>query len=580
MDKLTNQKDKSEEKVNDLLFKIRGKTDVVRKQRAELEAKLIPVSMQFNEAKNRLDELENEFSLLTRRHRNVQLDLEEIEASNKDLDKHLAEFTAYAEQIDQAIQRMREVLREHQTNLENVVQKEAQLREDYEEIQGKLEDYRQKNREQKGQNAVLSEILKAQQRKELKGICGRLGDLGAIDEKYDVAVTTACPQLDHIVVNKFEDAQRAVDYLRANKIGKATFIALDKIEWIRDQMERHFDAPKNSQRLYDLIRVKNSMYRIAFYFALRDTLVCEELDTATNIAYGQTRYRVVTLRGQLIDISGTMSGGGKPKRGGMNARLREGISDDALQDLMEEANQIQGELAELRKEKNELEKLIQEVQKDEAQALKERQRTKMDIEYRKQQIEENRGKIDELGRTGTTKEGDNQRKVAVEKEIKDTKKEMDKLGKQMKEMEAEIEKLDAQLAAMGGKELGDEQRKLEKAAKEIEEITDEVTKMKATIANRSKQLQKNKKEQEELKKKLDKIKTTKDTLDKEIKAIEEDAMTLLAEMRETEDKKNDIDKKYNKFGDKHKAIAEVLHDLKVNIDKIATERDEANRHLK
>jgi structural maintenance of chromosome 4 len=34
----------------------------------------------------------------------------------------------------------------------------------------------------------------------LKGIIGRLGDLGKIDRIYDVAISTACSLLDHIIV--------------------------------------------------------------------------------------------------------------------------------------------------------------------------------------------------------------------------------------------------------------------------------------------------------------------------------------------------------------------------------------------
>jgi len=40
----------------------------------------------------------------------------------------------------------------------------------------------------------------------LKGIAGRLGDLGAIEKKYDIAVTTACRALNHIVCYRYEDA--------------------------------------------------------------------------------------------------------------------------------------------------------------------------------------------------------------------------------------------------------------------------------------------------------------------------------------------------------------------------------------
>lgn len=62
--------------------------------------------------------------------------------------------------------------------------------------------------------------------------------------------------------------------------------------------------PENVPRLFDLIRVQDEAIQPAFYFALRDTLVAKDLEQATRIAYGATRYRVVTLAGQLIDTSG------------------------------------------------------------------------------------------------------------------------------------------------------------------------------------------------------------------------------------------------------------------------------------
>lgn len=63
-------------------------------------------------------------------------------------------------------------------------------------------------------------------------------------------------------------------------------------------------SPENVPRLFDLVKVKDDAITPAFYFALRDTLVAKDLDQATRIAYGKTRYRVVTLQGALIDTSG------------------------------------------------------------------------------------------------------------------------------------------------------------------------------------------------------------------------------------------------------------------------------------
>lgn len=58
----------------------------------------------------------------------------------------------------------------------------------------------------------------------LKGILGRLGDLGVIPQKYDIAISTSCGALDHIVVETMELAQKAVEYLKKYNLGQASFI--------------------------------------------------------------------------------------------------------------------------------------------------------------------------------------------------------------------------------------------------------------------------------------------------------------------------------------------------------------------
>jgi chromosome segregation ATPase len=62
--------------------------------------------------------------------------------------------------------------------------------------------------------------------------------------------------------------------------------------------------------------VSDKRLAVAWYFALKDTVVAADLDQASRIAYGADKRfaRVVTLEGALIEPSGTMSGGGgRPK---------------------------------------------------------------------------------------------------------------------------------------------------------------------------------------------------------------------------------------------------------------------------
>ena len=82
-------------------------------------------------------------------------------------------------------------------------------------------------------------------------------------------------------------------------------------------------------RLFDQVRMKNpDEHAGAFYYALRDTLVAETIEEARTVAlHGSHRWRVVTKGGQLIETSGTMSGGGsRVARGLMSNKTGEEYS--------------------------------------------------------------------------------------------------------------------------------------------------------------------------------------------------------------------------------------------------------------
>ncbi|ESP01741.1 hypothetical protein LOTGIDRAFT_176437, partial [Lottia gigantea] len=178
------------------------------------------------------------------------------------------------------------------------------------ELREKLEVSRSSMQADMNKGKVIKALMKQKRQGEIPGIYGRLGDLGGIDKQYDVAISTACGALDNIVVDTINTAQKCVNYLKQADVGVATFIALDKMARFKEQAARKIQTPENVARLFDLVNVNDEAVLPAFYYALRDTLVAKDLDQATKISYGKTRYRVVTLQGQVIDIAGTLSGGG------------------------------------------------------------------------------------------------------------------------------------------------------------------------------------------------------------------------------------------------------------------------------
>lgn len=192
---------------------------------------------------------------------------------------------------------------------------------------------------------------------------GRLGSLGTIPDKYDVAITTACGgSLANLVVDTVEQGQGCIEILRTQRIGRASFMVLEKLT--KTSGMDKFATPENVPRLFDLIKPKEPRFAPAFFKAVSNTLVANDLEQANRIAFGgQRRWRVVTLSGQVIDASGTMSGGGTTvARGGMSSKLAaDSVSPQVIKTYEREseqaAQQLEVALQELRTAEGELERL-------------------------------------------------------------------------------------------------------------------------------------------------------------------------------------------------------------------------------
>jgi structural maintenance of chromosome 4 len=199
-------------------------------------------------------------------------------------------------------------------------------------IQATLAEANEALRQGNSGSAALSALMRETSTGRIKGVHGRLGDLGIIDSKYDCAITTACSSLNFIVVDDTQTGQKCVDFLRKNNLGRASFIILEKMR--TPEMRPNY-LPSGAQRLFDLIEVKDKKFLPAFYYALNDTLVAANMEEASNLAYGGSRrFRVVTIDGKLIDTSGAMTGGGyNQQSGGMKASFVPEISREQLSEL-------------------------------------------------------------------------------------------------------------------------------------------------------------------------------------------------------------------------------------------------------
>ncbi len=153
-----------------------------------------------------------------------------------------------------------------------------------------------------GVGAAVTAILSI--REVLPGIHDTVANLGRVEDKrYETALRIAAGgRMNFIVVENEATAAKCIDYLSKKKIGRATFLPLNKVK--ADTASR---APKGALGFArDYIKT-DKRYRDVFGFVFGDTLVVDDLDAAKSIGIGAAR--MVTLDGALAERSGAMTGG-------------------------------------------------------------------------------------------------------------------------------------------------------------------------------------------------------------------------------------------------------------------------------
>jgi structural maintenance of chromosome 4 len=285
-------------------------------------------------------------------------------------------------------------------------------------------------------------------------------------------------------------AQQCIDFLRKNNLGRATFIVLDKMAPPKEMK----NIPQGGQRLYDLINTKDEVYRKAFYYALRDTLVAADLKTANTIAYsGSTRFRVVTLDGKLIDISGTMSGGGnRVARGGMKSAVSE-INPEDVAALEKERELLVGKLEAMGKEIETYQSQLVELNGVNDKLKKELIKDDIELQQIKAQGQDLEKQKAELGTISADVEAtkkDKDRITEITMAIKKHNEKLEKLKESAAPYESKIQELQAKIMEVGGVKLKSQQSKVDLLKEQSDHLISRNSKLKVERESTSKSIRK------------------------------------------------------------------------------------------
>jgi chromosome segregation protein len=159
-------------------------------------------------------------------------------------------------------------------------------------------------------------VMRASEQHELDGIVGVVPELiQSMDPANDLALEIALGNhVQDIVVRTADDAKRAIEFLKAQGKGRATFLPLDIIEAREpsQQVENVLRRPGVVGLASRLVTYDRFIER-AVVNLLGQTVVTDSTDVTLGLVRSGARGRYVTLDGQLTSPGGAMTGGSHRK---------------------------------------------------------------------------------------------------------------------------------------------------------------------------------------------------------------------------------------------------------------------------
>jgi chromosome segregation ATPase len=329
-------------------------------------------------------------------------------------------------------------------------------------------------------NPGVREILK------FPGVMGVLLDLIVIPKEYRISVEVAAGgHLSDVVVDRMETAVRCVNHLKAKRLGRGRFLPLNKMLPVRKGPL----PPACIGWLSDLIHY-DKKYSPVMEYVFGRTACVKGIETARKIMQRQ-RVRMVTLDGDLVEVSGAVTGGYYRKRGSANVKAYLKEKDS----LLKEIESLEEETAALGRELSSL-------------AEKERKTRVVDIEKERQGLDRRLEKIRE------------EKKEAYEKSIS-LQQELGRLNIQKAKIEARFDSLRLQVPKkkvppydMGIGSLREKEKEVMERLQELGPVNLKAIEEFDSIVG----------EFEEFKEKVDKIAEEKEAIQETISRIEEKRM--------------------------------------------------------
>ncbi|MBN1875416.1 MAG: chromosome segregation protein SMC, partial [Anaerolineae bacterium] len=242
--------------------------------------------------------------------------LEVVEAEVRDMQEEEARIQAALETARAESEHLRRTVGDKQTELQHAA--------------ARLDALERLHAEGSGLYAGVRAAVHAAAQGELHGLPGTVAELIHVPPELDRAIEVALGgQLQNVIAATWEDARVAIDWLKRQRAGRATFLPLDNL-----RSARPLELPSPSEgSMQGILGLASDLvdydvrYRRAVLLLLGRTAVAQSLNVARSL-YARLRggFQIVTLEGEIVRSSGSVTGGEdrhQGQGGGLLARERE-----------------------------------------------------------------------------------------------------------------------------------------------------------------------------------------------------------------------------------------------------------------
>ncbi|UXM84568.1 chromosome segregation protein SMC [Methanococcus aeolicus] len=512
---LKNSKNQMETKKNELL-ETKGKIESIRKETMDKEKEINDIIKTIKQLegersslKSSMEKSETHINILNQQERKLS---ERLNGHQKELHELRTEMNNINNKINNKnfeINKNNETIRQLKEELDSVNKNSEDTKELYKELEDvgvelqyskqqlkKLED--EKKELQRSRDLYYSEYAKENAKikalKEMKkfnvnstiqnildaklpGVIDIAGNLGKTKNEYKTAIEIAGGgRLNNIVVKRMDDGARAINYLKKNNLGRATFLPLDRI---RGYEPKHIKGDGVIGRAVDLVEFKEE-YRTLFNYIFGSSIIVENLNIAKELSKIH-KVRFVSLDGDVVEASGAMVGGSVRR----TSNIQVDIDTTKLEKLSTKLKEIEYKLngnGEDEKEEGINKKIENLNRKINGYSIK-----KMEIENKLKLIKENENRKLDISKNNSKKIKEMQ---LINNKLND---ELDELEIIQDELESKINKLEENInSAMSTRERilkelkSYEDSSMIKRIREIESKIEKLTKEKDTTENDTK----------------------------------------------------------------------------------------------